>query len=169
MSGPCASEHKRPFVFVTGPYSAPTKEEVEHNIQRAIEMGRIVLHKGYYPIVPHLLVREYYDPENDSGIFGYESLMQHITRGHTMFPDFQMTVEDIVAEDDKVTCRATMTGTHLGKVMGIAPTGKKVSVSNIGIMRFKDGKVIESWGIHDGLSMWHQLGVAPTGLKSDSK
>lgn len=70
------NEHKRPFVFVTGPYSAPTGEEVERNIQRAIDIGRILFQKGYYPIVPHLLVREYYNPE-DSGIFGYESLMQY--------------------------------------------------------------------------------------------
>lgn len=77
MHRSCVSKNKRPFAFVTGPYSAPTKEEEERNIQRAIEMGRIVFQKGYYPIVPHLLVREYYDPEDDSGVFGYEPLMQY--------------------------------------------------------------------------------------------
>jgi len=71
------NKQKRPFVFVTGPYSAPTEEEVERNIQRAINVGRIVFQKGYYPIVPHLLVREYYDLGDNSGIFGYEPLMQY--------------------------------------------------------------------------------------------
>jgi hypothetical protein len=67
----------RPVVFVTGPYSAPTDGEVERNIQRAVETGRIVFMKGYYPLVPHLLVRPYYDPADDSGQFGYEPLMQY--------------------------------------------------------------------------------------------
>ena len=143
---------------------------VEENKKVARQIIEEVRGKGNTDLIPELFSLGYLS-HGSGGVFeiGYESLMQHITRGHTMFPDFQMTVEDIVAEGDKVTCRATMTGTHHGKVMGIAPTGKKVSVSNIGIMRFKDGKVIESWGIHDGLSMWHQLGVAPPGFKSDSK
>lgn len=72
-----AIEPKRPLVFISGPYSAPTYEEVERNIQKAIEIGRIVFQKGYYPIVPHLLVREYYNPEDSEGLFGYESLMKY--------------------------------------------------------------------------------------------
>ena len=77
MEQSSASESKRPFVFVTGPYSASTQEEVKCNIKKAIEIGRSVFEKGYYPIVPHLLVREYYNPGDDSGIFGYEPLMQY--------------------------------------------------------------------------------------------
>ena len=68
---------QRSFVFVTGPYSAPTSEEVECNIQKATEIGRKVFQRGYYPIVPHLLIREYYKPEDSEGLFGYESLMQY--------------------------------------------------------------------------------------------
>lgn len=71
------NEHKRPLVFVAGPYSAPTEEEVKRNIQKAIDIGRILFEKGYYPIVPHVLLREYYNPEDKHGIFGYESLMQY--------------------------------------------------------------------------------------------
>jgi hypothetical protein len=63
-------------VFVTGPYSGKSKQEEQTNIQRAIDIGRVVFQKGYYPIVPHLLVKEYYDSCN-SDIFGYESLMQY--------------------------------------------------------------------------------------------
>ena len=68
---------KRPLVFVTGPYSAPTQEEEEKNIQRAIEMGHQVFKKGYHAIVPHLLVKEFYINGDTSGIFGYEPLMQY--------------------------------------------------------------------------------------------
>ena len=70
-------KNERPFVFVTGPYSAPTKEEVNRNIQKAINIGHILFEKGYYPIVPHVLVKEYYNPGDVTGIFGYESLMQY--------------------------------------------------------------------------------------------
>lgn len=62
------NRQRRSFLLVTGPYSAPTEEEVKSNTQRAVDIGRIVLQKGYYPIVPHLLGREYYDPEDDPGI-----------------------------------------------------------------------------------------------------
>jgi hypothetical protein len=68
---------RRPVVFVTGPYSAPTEDGVRQNIQRAVDTGRIVFSKGYYPVVPHLLVRPYYDPTDDSGDFGYEPLMKY--------------------------------------------------------------------------------------------
>lgn len=67
-------QHK-PLVFVTGPYSAGTEAEERAKIQRAIEVGRTVFEKGYYPIVPHLLVREYY-VHGDTGLFGYEPLMR---------------------------------------------------------------------------------------------
>ena len=69
------SKQARPFVFVAGPYSAGTEAEVRANIQRAVDLGRKLFEKGYYPIVPHLLVREYYVPD-DPGLFGYDSLMR---------------------------------------------------------------------------------------------
>ena len=67
----------RPLVFVTGPYSAPTEDEIESNIQDAIDSGRVLFEKGYYPIIPHILVREYYNPDDRNGLFGYESLMSY--------------------------------------------------------------------------------------------
>lgn len=69
-----AQRHK-PFVFVAGPYSAGTEAQERANIQIAIDIGRAVFEKGYYPIVPHLLVREYY-VHGDLGLFGYEPLMR---------------------------------------------------------------------------------------------
>jgi len=63
-------------IFVTGPYSAPTDEGIERNIQRAIEMGQRVFQKGYFALVPHLLVKDFYMPSDTSGPFSYEALMQ---------------------------------------------------------------------------------------------
>jgi hypothetical protein len=75
---PCIDDSRNnPVVFVTGPYSAPTRAGVEANIRKAVEIGRKLFQKGYYPIVPHLLVKEYYEPERNSATFGYEPLMKY--------------------------------------------------------------------------------------------
>jgi orotate phosphoribosyltransferase len=65
------------FVFVAGPYRGRTPQKTDANIKTAVDVGRRVFQKGYYPIVPHVLVRPYYDPENKSGPFGYEPLMKY--------------------------------------------------------------------------------------------
>ena len=78
------------------------------------------------------------------------------------FPEFHSTIEDQIAEGDKVVTRWTMSGTHQGEFRGIAPTGKQITVTGIGIFRFSDeGKVIESWDNFDQLGMMRQLGAIP--------
>ncbi len=77
----------------------------------------------------------------------------------TAFPDFHMTIDLLVAEDDRVAARFIETGTHLGDLMGMPPTGKKVSFSEIGILRIADGKIVESWYDVDMLGLMQQLGV----------
>jgi predicted ester cyclase len=72
-----------------------------------------------------------------------------------------MTVEDIVAEGDKVVTRGTFSGTHKGEFMGINPTGKRISVGVIEILRIADGKMVEHWNLVDSLGMMQQLGVVP--------
>jgi steroid delta-isomerase-like uncharacterized protein len=78
------------------------------------------------------------------------------------FPDFHSTIEDQIAEGDKVVTRWRMRGIHRGEFRGIAPTGKKLDVTGIGIFRFsEEGKVVESWDNFDQLGMMRQLGVIP--------
>ena len=77
------------------------------------------------------------------------------------FPDFKATIEDIIAEGDKVVVRMTWSGTQTGKFMGIPPTGKSVSFGVIDILRFSGDKMVEHWGIPDRLAMMQQLGVFP--------
>ena len=78
------------------------------------------------------------------------------------FPDFHVTIEDQIAEGDRVATRWTMRGTHEGEFRGISPTGKQITVTGIGIFRFSDGKVVESWDNFDQLGMMRQLGVIPS-------
>jgi steroid delta-isomerase-like uncharacterized protein len=77
------------------------------------------------------------------------------------FPDGKMTIEDLIVETDKVVSRVTYRGTHTGDMMGIAPTGKPVTVSAIIIDQFAEGKIVESWRIFDQMGMMQQLGLVP--------
>jgi steroid delta-isomerase-like uncharacterized protein len=77
------------------------------------------------------------------------------------FPDSYFTVEDMIAEGDKVVTRKTFHGTHEGEFMGIPPTRQSVSISLIDIVRVADGRVVEHWSIADNLAMMQQLGVIP--------
>jgi predicted ester cyclase len=79
----------------------------------------------------------------------------------TAFPDLHFTVEDIIAEGDKVVTRLTCRGTQQGAFMGIPPTGKQATVTAIDINRFAGGKSVEHWLNMDTLGLLQQLGVIP--------
>ena len=79
----------------------------------------------------------------------------------TAFPDLHYTVEDLLAEGDKVVCRFTCRGTHQGEFMGIPPAGKVVTYTCIYIDRFAGGKWVEEWGSVDLLGLMQQLGAIP--------
>jgi steroid delta-isomerase-like uncharacterized protein len=82
----------------------------------------------------------------------------------TAFPDMRMDVEDLIASEDKTVARVKATATHQGEFMGVPPTGNRVDVQLIDIMRFNDaGLVCEHWGVADMLSLMQQLGVVPAG------
>ena len=76
------------------------------------------------------------------------------------FPDTHYTIDDMVAEGDKVAARVTMTGTHKGEFMGIPPTNKKVKISLIFIDRFAGGKIVEDNGEYNALDLMRQLGLS---------
>ena len=77
------------------------------------------------------------------------------------FPDSYFTVEDMVAEGDKVATRKTFHGTHEGEFIGIPPSGRSVSMGLIDIVRISEGRVVEHWSMGDTLGMMRQLGVVP--------
>ncbi len=77
------------------------------------------------------------------------------------FPDLHFTVEEVIADGDKVVARYSARGTHKGELNGIAPTGKSTNVSGVTIARIANGKVAESWVNWDALGLMRQLGVVP--------
>ena len=92
---------------------------------------------------------------------GREGFKQFFTTFTTAFPDFHVTIDDMVAEGDKVACRLTTRGTHKGDLMGIAPTGKQITVTGILISRVAGGKEVEGFLVNDQLGMMQQMGVVP--------
>jgi steroid delta-isomerase-like uncharacterized protein len=92
---------------------------------------------------------------------GPEGFKQLISMYRAAFPDMTMVIDDMVAEGDKVAVRWTATGTHRGELMGIPPTGKRVTGSGLIISRFAGGKVVEDDEVIDLLGMMQQLGVVP--------
>ena len=85
-----------------------------------------------------------------------------VSQIHTGIPDFQVKVEDLIAEDNKLVSRWVASGTHKGVFFGIPATGKKICWSGMTIYRFDSGKIVETWWNEDSLSMLQQLGVIPT-------
>ncbi len=92
---------------------------------------------------------------------GREVAKQGIGGAFAAMPDLRLTVEDVIAEGDKVTVRFVTTGTQTGDLMGIPATGKAVTTTTIEILRFEDGKIAENWMESDTLGMMQQLGVIP--------
>jgi steroid delta-isomerase-like uncharacterized protein len=78
------------------------------------------------------------------------------------FPDSQVTVDDMIAEGDRVATKKTFKGTHTGDFMGIPPTGNPVTLQFVDILRLREGQIIEHWFSMDQLSFMQQLGVIPT-------
>ncbi len=80
----------------------------------------------------------------------------------TAFPDLNATVEDVIAEGDKVVTRWTIRGTHQGEIEEFGPpTGKQVEIKGITIHRIEGGKIVEEWQAYDNLSAMRQLGLVP--------
>ncbi len=78
------------------------------------------------------------------------------------FPDARFTIDDMVAEGDRVATKKTFTGTHTGDFAGIPPTGSRVTLTYVDILRVRDGRIVEHWLSMDQLSFMQQLGVIPT-------
>jgi len=94
-------------------------------------------------------------------LHGREEFKQLLSLYIAAFPDARFTIEDQIAEGDRVTSRYTFRGTHRGDLMGIAPTGKQVTVTGMIINRIAGGKSEEGWLNFDALGMLQQLGVIP--------
>ncbi len=94
-------------------------------------------------------------------IRGLADIKQLVGGYLTAFPDAKITIDDQIAEGDQVVTRFTFRGTHKGEMVGIAPTGKQVTLTVICIDRFAEGKIVEEWENFDTHGMLQQLGAVP--------
>ena len=92
---------------------------------------------------------------------GIDGAKQRWAMFHAAIPDMHTTIEDLVAEGDKVVVRYTVEGTHRGDMLGIPPTGKRFRFGGINITRMEKGKLAEHWAEMDTLGLLQQLGVIP--------
>lgn len=93
---------------------------------------------------------------------GIQGISDIVTACRAAFEHLNVTVEDIVAEGDKVAARFTARGVHKGEFMGLAPTGKPITMTGIEIFRLENGKIAELWGEANLLGLMGQLGILPT-------
>jgi steroid delta-isomerase-like uncharacterized protein len=141
------------------------EEEVGMNTEERNKAGfrrtyEEVLNQGDLSAVEELVAEEFLNHEAPPGRDrGPESMrgLAHMLR--TAFPDLHFAIEELVAEGDTVAGRVTMSGTHEGPFMGMPPTGHTVRQDQMHIVRFRDGKAIEHWGVRDDSGMMRQLGV----------
>jgi len=97
-------------------------------------------------------------PGVPTGLAGAKMVHQGLL---TSFPDSKTTIEDLVAEGDRVMVRGTTTGTHKGPFAGAPPTGKSFKVTTMSVFRIANGKIVEHWGVVDGTGVMQQLGLMP--------
>jgi steroid delta-isomerase-like uncharacterized protein len=100
--------------------------------------------------------------EAGEDIVGIEGLTQFVSMMRSALPDLRITLEDDMAEGDKVVTRWIGQGTHQGELMGIAPTGNQVTITGITIHRIEDTKIVEEWSNWDALGLMQQIGAVPS-------
>jgi steroid delta-isomerase-like uncharacterized protein len=119
--------------------------------------------KGNMHVVDELIDRDYvgYDPSIPEPLRGPDDFKENVSTYRAAYSDARITVDEQIAEGDKVATRWTGRGTHDGDLMGVAPTGKQVTVSGLTLSRLANGKVVEEYTNWDTFGMMQKLGVVP--------
>src|SRR5512134_1882367 len=143
---------------------------IEQNKALVRQMVEEVFNRGNISLAGEFMAPDFVEREElPPGIpRDREGVKQLTTMLRSAFPDFKATIDDIVAEGDKVVIRQTWSGTQRGEFMGIPPTGRSVSFGVIDIIRIADGKFVEHWGQMDSMSLMQQLGAIPAPVQSRS-
>ena len=134
------------------------KEKMRRVLEEAFGEGKV-------EVIDEVLHSDFvcYDPNSESGeIRGGDTIKGEIDYFRNAVPDLTYTVEDQVAEGDKVVTRYTARGTHQGEFFGVPPTGNRIEMSGIQIDRFDEsGKMVEEWPEYDLLGAMRQMGAIP--------
>lgn len=135
----------------------------ETNKAIIVRMAQQVWNEGRIDLVEEFFAEDYVQvvvgqpPET-----GYELVRQAVALARDAYPDFQLSIDEQVAEGDRIAAHWTMTGTHEGEYYGIPPTGKQVKHSGATFYRLSNGRIAEVWFLADTMALMQQLGAIPT-------
>ncbi len=134
---------------------------IERNKAVVRQFVEEVFEKGELGAVDELVAKDFVAhtwPSTGDGRGDLKRAMERVSKGLT---DAEFTIEDLIAEGDRVVARLTAGATQTGEFMGMSPTGKRYSIAEIHIFRIRDGLIVEHWHQFDQLGMMHQLGATP--------
>ena len=136
-------------------------EENKAVVRREIE--ELYNKGGNLNVAEEIYAPDYVGHQPTAGtIRGIEGAKRFAATMRSAFPDLSCTVEDQIAEEDKVVTRFTARGTHHGDTEDLGPaTGNRMEITGIAIERFTEGKIVEDWSNFDALGMMQQLGLVP--------
>ena len=130
----------------------------ETNYRRLIEEG---FNQGNLAVVDEMVAPNAIEHQRGA-VSGRDGVVRTITYLRSAFPDFSLTIDELVVAGDKVWARQHGGGTNLGSFMGKPPTGKKASIDVFDVCRFEDGFMVEHWGVPDQLGLLLALELIPT-------
>lgn len=107
-------------------------------------------------IAPDVIEHQDYGPGHAPGAEGVKAVMASLRRA---FSDFRLDIEDMAVDGDVAWARNVATGTNDGSFMGHPPTGKPMRIDVIDVVRVRDGRIVEHWGVPDRLGVLRQLGL----------
>jgi len=133
----------------------------ESNIESVRRLLTEAFSEGKYAVIDEIVAPDSVEHQNGAQGVGPEATRRIASGLRASFPDLRLDIEDVAAAEDKVWVRLRGHGTDTGGVAGRPPSGKRIEVDVIDIVRFRDGKIVEHWGVADRLGMLQQVGVVP--------
>lgn len=172
MSSAVKSDQLKDQIYTEG-QSRPgsqTAEADDADGERNMKLFRRIIEEGFNKgdltvvdelISPDFKEHQFVGPDSPNMLEGPDVVKKVIRDCRNLFPDFTITIQEMVAVGDKVWARAIGGGIHGGDFMGRPPTGRNVSVLTLEVARFENGKMVEHWGVPDRFHMLAQLGMIP--------
>jgi steroid delta-isomerase-like uncharacterized protein len=133
----------------------------QQNAATVLEMLDAIWNRRDLSVLDTKVTEDHLDHDADGDEIGRDAMAQGSQVYLDAFPDLHMSFDDQIADGDRVVTRWTGSGTHLGELHGIPPTGRAAQISGIYIHRLSGGMVAETWASFDRLGLLQQLGVIP--------
>jgi len=131
------------------------------NIEKVRRLLTEAFSEGDYAVIDELVAPDAIEHQNGSQGTGPEAVRRTASGLRASFPDLALEIQDVIAGEDTVWVRVRGRGTDTGGVAGRPPSGRRIEVDVIDIVRFRDGLICEHWGVADRLGMLQQVGAVP--------